>query len=103
MTPAYEEMYLNDAMCAMGEMLDYAVHDCGCDGDLFFVGDTIYYYILFSIFFILAFFVVSQVWNIIINNVFIKEETDYAEKILQRHGCRQARGCMLRTVHILQY
>ena len=24
MTPAYEEMYLNDAMCAMGEMLDYA-------------------------------------------------------------------------------
>ena len=36
MTPAYEEMYLNDAMCAIGEMLDYAVHDCGCDGDLFF-------------------------------------------------------------------
>lgn len=36
MTPAYEEMYLNDAMCAMGEMLDYAVHDCGCDVDLFF-------------------------------------------------------------------
>ena len=36
MTPAYEEMYLNDAMCAMGEMLDYAVHDCGCDGGLFF-------------------------------------------------------------------
>lgn len=36
MTPAYEEMYLNDAMCSMGEMLDYAVHDCGCDGDLFF-------------------------------------------------------------------
>ena len=34
--PAYEETYLNDAMCAMGEMLDYAVHDCGCDGDLFF-------------------------------------------------------------------
>lgn len=36
MTPAYEEMYLNDAMRVMGEMLDYAVHDCGCDGDLFF-------------------------------------------------------------------
>ena len=36
MTPAYEEMYLNDAMRAMGEMLDYAVHDCGCSGDLFF-------------------------------------------------------------------
>lgn len=36
MTPAYEEMYLNDAMCAIGEMLDYAVHDCGCNGDLFF-------------------------------------------------------------------
>ena len=36
MTPAYEEMYLNDAMRAMGEMLDYAVRDCGCDGDSFF-------------------------------------------------------------------
>ena len=36
MTPAYGEMYLNDAMYAMGEMLDYAVHDCGCDGDVFF-------------------------------------------------------------------
>ncbi len=36
MTPAYAEIYLNDAMRAMGEMLDYAVHDCGCDGDLFF-------------------------------------------------------------------
>ena len=36
MTPAYEELYLNDAMRVMGEMLDYAVHDCGCDGDLFF-------------------------------------------------------------------
>ena len=36
MTPAYEEMYLNDAMRVMGEMLDYAVHDCGCDGDSFF-------------------------------------------------------------------
>ena len=36
MTPAYGELYLNDAMRAMGEMLDYAVHDCGCDGDLFF-------------------------------------------------------------------
>jgi len=36
MTPAYEEAYLNDAMCALGDMLDYAVHDCGCDADLFF-------------------------------------------------------------------
>ena len=36
MTPAYREIYLNDAMHAMGEMLDYAVHDCGCDGDSFF-------------------------------------------------------------------
>lgn len=36
MTPAYEEMYLNDSMCAMGEMLDYAVHDCKCDRNLFF-------------------------------------------------------------------
>ena len=32
MTPAYGEIYLNDAMRAMGEMLNYAVHDCGCDG-----------------------------------------------------------------------
>lgn len=36
MTPAYEETYLDDAMCAMGEMLDYAVHDCGCNADSFF-------------------------------------------------------------------
>ena len=49
--------------------------------DLFFLEDTIHYYICFSIFFILAFFVVSQLWNIVINHVFIKEETDYAEKI----------------------
>lgn len=49
--------------------------------NLFFDKDTIHYYIMFSIFFILAFFLVSQAWNIIINNVFIKDETDYAEKI----------------------
>ncbi len=36
MIPAYAEIYLNDAMCALGSMLDYAVHDCGCDGDAFF-------------------------------------------------------------------
>ena len=36
MTPAYGEIYLNDAMRAMGEMLNYAVHDCGCDGGSFF-------------------------------------------------------------------
>ena len=36
MIPAYAEIYLNDAMCALGSMLDYAVLDCGCDGDVFF-------------------------------------------------------------------
>ena len=36
MIPAYAEIYLNDAMCALGSMLDYAVHDCDCDGDAFF-------------------------------------------------------------------
>lgn len=36
MMPAYDELYLDDAMCALGDMLDYAVHDCCCDGDAFF-------------------------------------------------------------------
>ena len=36
MIPAYSENYLNDAMCAMGDMLDYAVNDCGIEADLFF-------------------------------------------------------------------
>ena len=25
---AYSQLYLNDAMCTLGEMLDYAVNDC---------------------------------------------------------------------------
>ncbi len=33
---AYDESYLNDAMDALGEMLDYAVVDCGYDADEFF-------------------------------------------------------------------
>lgn len=33
---AYDESYLNDAMNALGEMLDYAVVDCGRDPDEFF-------------------------------------------------------------------
>lgn len=33
---AYDESYLNDAMDALGEMLDYAVIDCGYDADEFF-------------------------------------------------------------------
>lgn len=33
---AYDESYLNDAMDALGEMLDYAVVDCGHDADEFF-------------------------------------------------------------------
>ena len=36
MISAYAEIYLNDAMCALGSMLDYAVHACDCDGDAFF-------------------------------------------------------------------
>lgn len=34
---AYDESYLNDAMDSLGEMLDYAVVDCGYDADEFFV------------------------------------------------------------------
>ena len=34
---AYDESYLNDAMDSLGEMLDYAVVDCGYDIDEFFV------------------------------------------------------------------
>lgn len=33
---AYDESYLHDAMDALGEMLDYAVVDCGHDADKFF-------------------------------------------------------------------
>lgn len=33
---AYDESYLNDAMDTLGEMLDYAVIDCGYDIDEFF-------------------------------------------------------------------
>lgn len=33
---AYNELYLDDAMCNMGEMLDYAVYDCGYELEEFF-------------------------------------------------------------------
>lgn len=33
MTRAYDEMYLPDAMCALGEFFDYAVNDHGAEGD----------------------------------------------------------------------
>ncbi len=36
MTHAYDEQYLTDAMNNMGEMLDYAVSDCGMSMDTFF-------------------------------------------------------------------
>jgi DNA-binding transcriptional regulator YiaG len=36
MIHAYNELYLDDAMCIMGEMLDYAVNDCNYDPDVFF-------------------------------------------------------------------
>ncbi len=35
-TRAYEETYLNDAMNNLGDMLDYAVNDCGYDPEVFF-------------------------------------------------------------------
>ncbi|MDR2615419.1 MAG: XRE family transcriptional regulator [Oscillospiraceae bacterium] len=36
MTRAYEETYLDDAMNNLGDMLDYAVNDCGFDIEDFF-------------------------------------------------------------------
>lgn len=36
MTPAYAKIYLSDAQKALGSMLDYAVHDCKQEIDLFF-------------------------------------------------------------------
>ena len=36
MTRAYEETYLDDAMNNLGDMLDYAVNDCGYDSEDFF-------------------------------------------------------------------
>lgn len=36
MTHAYEETYLDDAMNNLGDMLDYAVNDCGFDAEEFF-------------------------------------------------------------------
>ncbi len=36
MTSAYEEIYLNDAQNNLGDMMDYAVLDCGYDADAFF-------------------------------------------------------------------
>lgn len=35
-TRAYNELYLDDAMQNLGDMIDYAVHDCGYDPDTFF-------------------------------------------------------------------
>ena len=34
--PAYSEMYLDDAMCNLGEAVDHAVNRCGLDMDQFF-------------------------------------------------------------------
>lgn len=36
MTRAYSELYLDDAMHNLGDMLDYAVNDCKYDADSFF-------------------------------------------------------------------
>ena len=33
---AYSQLYLNDAMCTLGEMLDYAVNDCRYELEQFF-------------------------------------------------------------------
>ena len=32
---AYKEIYLNNAANTFGCMMDYAVNDCGLDGDVF--------------------------------------------------------------------
>lgn len=37
MTSAYESIYLNDAQNNLGDMMDYAVLDCGYDSDAFFM------------------------------------------------------------------
>ncbi len=36
MVHAYAEIYLDDAMCNLGDMFAYAVIDCGLDADAFF-------------------------------------------------------------------
>lgn len=36
MIHAYSESYLDDAMCNLGDMLDYAVNACGYEADIFF-------------------------------------------------------------------
>ena len=36
MTHAYNELYLDDSMKNLGDMVDYAVRDCGYDADEFF-------------------------------------------------------------------
>ena len=36
MVHAYAEIYLDDAMCNLGDMFAYAVNDCGLDADAFF-------------------------------------------------------------------
>lgn len=36
MTHAYSKVYLEDAMCNMGDMLDYVANDCRMDKDQFF-------------------------------------------------------------------
>ena len=37
MTHAYSELYLDDAMLALGDMLEYAICDCGYEPDMFFL------------------------------------------------------------------
>ena len=36
MTHAYSELYLDDAMLSLGDMLEYAICDCGYEPDMFF-------------------------------------------------------------------
>jgi DNA-binding transcriptional regulator YiaG len=36
MTSAYSELYLDDAMCSLGEMCSYAIDDCKLDTDIFY-------------------------------------------------------------------
>ena len=37
MIHAYDESYLDDAMCNLGDMLEYAICDCGYEPDVFFL------------------------------------------------------------------
>lgn len=59
------------------KMFPYILNICS----IFFKEGTTNYYLLYSAIFCIICFLVSQIGKIMINNIFIKDETDYAEKI----------------------